>query len=95
MIEDCPICKRIINATAQPGSAGKFCVKFKYQDRLTVALKAHGEQPCVDASKEAMSMFGEVQGLIKDLDVPGHWAMCVLPGNWSTSGKSNLYKERI
>jgi len=94
-LDDCPLCRKIIEATAQPGSVGEFCVKFNYQNKMTVTLKSHDTQLSQEAAKEAMTMLGQVKGLVQDLDIPGHWAMQVMPGSWSASGKSKLYKEKI
>jgi len=100
-LDDCPLCQVVEHAADEEG---RFCVKGKLafhpfdpgsllDAKMTLVpvatLKSHDVVPSPEAIAEAMEMLQPTSGMIEEVgDVAGHWALWVMPGSWSGSGKS-------
>jgi hypothetical protein len=105
-LENCPLCQLVEHGVEKEG---EFCIKGKLafhpfdpgsllDAKMTkvpvVTLKTHATVPSPEAITEAMKMLQPTTGMIEEMsDVAGHWALWVMPGNWSGSGKATG-KER-
>lgn len=58
----------------------------------TIVLKKHTNKLEERAANEAMVFLRKQIGLIKFLDVPGHWGLQVMPGNWSNNGNGKMFE---
>ena len=101
-LENCPLCQVVEHGVEKEG---EFCVKgamgyhpFDPKSLLgdkpchvtVVTLKDHDTKPTPEAIQEAMKMIQPTSGMVEEIrDVAGHWALWVMPGNWTSSGKSS------
>ena len=106
----CPICDALKDVADDNTGEYCVLIKFPYngdrpkavQNLLndysvkvpTVVLKEHGEQPNRDGTLEALKMLGNFDGMIKSLDVAGHWGIQIMPGKWASKGKGQMYASK-
>lgn len=92
-LEACPLCELVKEVPQQ--DRGEYCTKVNFGSMPAAVLLEHEGTPPNGAVLEAMSLLGNGKGgMIEEIkQVPGHWALCRLPGSWASQGRSDTMKE--
>jgi len=85
MLVDCPLCQKISEKSYD--QASEHCAVLDLDGTRVVSLLRHEVSPTSQEAREAWTLMGKPTGVIRDVDIPGHWAIAAVPGEWEV-GKS-------
>lgn len=88
-LDNCPLCQKI---KEQGVDQSALCAVLDWDGVKIVSLLRHDTTPTPDELVEAQSLLSGSPGVIRDVDIPGHWALSIVSGDWGI-GKSTAHSD--
>jgi len=90
MLDACPLCKKIKDGNVVQD--GVLCAVVDLDGERVIALKRHESSPTEIEATEACVLAQSDKSVVGSVDIPGHWAISIKPGEWQV-GKSTSHSE--